>query len=207
MVDAGTTILMQGATSAQLFTVLDGMGLRYHTLPDGNRQVLNFIFPGDLLGLQSSFMSEMYHTIQATTDMRLCVFDRSDFMDFFSRHPQRAYDITWLCSVEEHFLGDALASVGQRSAREAVAWSLLRIYQRCVALEMSDGHAVPFPFRQQDLADALGLSLVHTNKTVVKLRNEGVARLAEGKLYVPDVDVLAEIAGDPDSSFKPRPLL
>lgn len=50
-VDAGTTVLMEGSNSPQLFTVLSGMGTRYKTLEDGNRQVISFLFPGDFIGL------------------------------------------------------------------------------------------------------------------------------------------------------------
>lgn len=64
-VDAGATILMEGAQSAHLFTVLSGWGFRYKTLDDGRRQILNYVMPGDLVGLQGSLLGEMQHSIEA----------------------------------------------------------------------------------------------------------------------------------------------
>jgi len=169
IVDAGAPILMEGSNSPQLFTALHGLGLRYKTLENGRRQVVNFVFPGDFLGLQAGIMGEMAHSIVATSAMTLCVFDRAGIWDLFKNHPERAFDLTWLAAAEEHFLGDALVTVGQRTAKEAVAWSLARIYLRGQSLGLVKGDAMDMPYIQQDLADALGLSLVHTNKTLAAL--------------------------------------
>lgn len=68
--------------------------------------------------------------------------------------------------------GEALATVSQRTAQERVAWALLRVFRRLRFLKLGNGRSVPFPYRQQDLSDALGLSLVHTNKTLAALREK-----------------------------------
>ncbi len=75
-VDGGATILVEGAHSAHLFTVLSGWGFRYKMLDDGRRQILNYIMPGDLVGLQGSLMGEMQHSIEALSPVTLCVFER-----------------------------------------------------------------------------------------------------------------------------------
>lgn len=85
-VDPGTTILLEGSTSPQLFTVLSGMGTRYTTLENGRRQVINFLFPGDFTGLQAGLMGEMRHSVEATTDMTLCVFRRDDMWNLSLIH-------------------------------------------------------------------------------------------------------------------------
>ena len=119
-VDPGTPILMEGSNAPQMYTALSGLGIRDTTLKNGERQVINFVFPGDFIGLQAGVLGEMSHSVEARTHMRLCVFDRSGFWHFLRAHPSRAYDITWLAAVEEHFLGETLATVGQRSATEAI---------------------------------------------------------------------------------------
>ncbi|WP_224825085.1 Crp/Fnr family transcriptional regulator [Cognatishimia sp. MH4019] len=202
MVDPGTPVMMEGTNAPQLYTALRGMGLRYTTLPNGERQVINFVFPGDFIGLQAGVMGEMSHSVEATTAMTLCVFDRSDFFKFFKSNPSRGYDITWLAAVEEHFLGSSLATVGQRSAIEAVAWALLKLFQRGEQLALVRQAKMPLPFRQQDLADALGLSLVHTNKTLAKLRDRQLAAWSNGVLQVNDPEMLAEVAL---TEFEPLP--
>ncbi|HBM39503.1 MAG TPA: Crp/Fnr family transcriptional regulator, partial [Sulfitobacter sp.] len=62
-VDPGTTILMQGSNSPQLYTVLSGMGIRHKSLDNGERQVINFVFPGDFMGLQAGMLGEMGHSV------------------------------------------------------------------------------------------------------------------------------------------------
>jgi len=210
-VDAGTTILMEGANSPSIYTVFSGMGTRYTTLENGRRQVINFLFPGDFIGLQASLMGEMKHSVEASTPMVLCAFQRSDLWNLFRAQPGRAYDLTWIAAVEEHFLGETIATLGQRNAAQRISWAFLRIEKRLRALGLGksgpNDSTVPLPFRQQDLADSLGLSLVHTNKTLSRLRVARLASWADGILQVIDRKGLAEIAlVEPDAEEK-RPIL
>lgn len=206
-VDPGTPILMEGSNSPQLFTALRGMGLRYKMLENGNRHVVNFVFPGDFIGLQAGIMGEMGHSVEATSPMTLCVFDRGAIWNLFKNHPERAFDLTWMSAIEEHFLGEAVSTIGQRSATESIAWALTRIFLRGRAQNMTTDNRMRLPYRQQDLADALGLSLVHTNKTLAALRKRQLARWSDGVLTVNDIDALAAIAGIEVDKIKTRALL
>ncbi len=194
VVNEGTAILGQGETSPQLYTVLEGMATRSILLENGRRQVINFVFPGDFMGLQAGVMGESRHSIEAATRMRLCVFNRSALWDLFRASPERGYDMTWIAAVEEHFLGETIASLGQRDAVQRVSWALVQMFQRLSAIGARKGDSVPLPFRQQDLADALGLSLVHTNKTLASLRRRALAAWSGGQLVVSDLQKLADIA-------------
>lgn len=207
-IDAGTQLLMEGHNSPQLFTALSGMGLRYKTLEDGDRQVVNFIFPGDFIGMQAGILGEMKHSVEATTDMTLCVFDRKEIWQIYRTEPERAFSLTWLAAIEEHFLGEALTTVGQRTAQERIAWALLRIYRRLSALDLRTGKSVPLPYRQRDIADAVGLSLVHTNKTLARLREQQLASWVDSQLIISDQRRLAKVAGmDPEADIAKRPLI
>lgn len=203
-----TTILLQGAASPQIFTTLSGWGVRYKILPDGERQVIGFVLPGDLIGLQAGLLGEMKHSVDSVTDMTLCVFSRSDLWTLFKTCPERGYDLTWLAAREEHFLGDMLATIGQRSGVERVAWGLLSLYRRAEARRLlrPDG-AMPMPFRQQDLANAFGLSLVHTNKTLHVLRARGLIELSDGTLRLIDRKTLEEVSNMEPPIEAPRPLI
>ncbi len=207
VVDAGAPILMEGSNSPQLFTALHGMGLRYKYLENGRRQVVNLIFPGDFIGLQAGVMGEMGHSVEATTKMTLCVFDRSAIWNFFKDNPKRAFAITWLAAIEEHLLGDTLATVGQRTALQSVAWAFAKIFQRGRGLGLVHNGQMPLPYRQQDLADALGLSLVHTNKTLAALRDRQLAHWSDGVLRVSDFDALSDVAMLDQQALKQRPIL
>ncbi|WP_392337203.1 Crp/Fnr family transcriptional regulator [Loktanella salsilacus] len=207
IIEAGTPLLMEGSNSPQLFTALRGMGLRYKTTLDGGRQIVNFIFPGDFIGLQAGVMGEMAHSVEASSKMTLCVFNRSEFWNFYKTHPERGFDITWLAAVEEHFLGEALTAVGRRSALEALSWALLRIFMRGEQMGLVHNRSMELPFRQQDLADAMGLSLVHTNKTLSKLRDRQLANWSDGQLTINDLAKLAVIAKVELESIPQRPLM
>ena len=198
-VDPGTTILMQGSNSPQLYTVLSGMGIRHKSLDNGERQVINFVFPGDFMGLQAGMLGEMGHSVEARTHMRMCVFNRSDFWTFFRSNPSRAFDITWLAAIEEHFLGETLATVGQRTALQAVSWAMLKFFERGMGLGLVTNNTMTLPFTQRDLADALGLSLVHTNKTLAKLRDQQLASWSDQVLQVNDLDKLLDVGAIPRS--------
>lgn len=207
VLERGEALMTQGAESAHLYTVLDGYGLRYRVLPDGRRQVLNFVFPGDFIGLQAGVMGEMQHSVEATTPMRLCRFERDRFFAFISGSAERAFELIWLAATEEVFLGEAMTTIGQRDAAERIAWALVKIIRRSQALDLGDGYAIPMPFRQQDLADALGLSLVHTNKTLARLRDRQIVNWADRRLTVGDLSELERIAQMRDGPERVRPLI
>ena len=206
-VPIGAEILTQGQSSGSLFTVLSGMAVRAVLMDDGRRQVISFVFPGDLIGLQSGLMGEARHTVTAVTQMVLCVFPRNRVWDLFASHPGRAYDLTWIAAVEEHFLGETVATLGQRDATQRVAWALVRIWRRLVALRMETDGTVPFPFRQHDLSDALGLSVVHTNRVIVSLRREGLAEILGRRLAIHDYPRLCAVAGLDMEKDDVRPIL
>ncbi len=117
----GEQVMRQGARATRLYTVLQGVLIRYRLLEDGRRQILNFLFPGDLIGLQGAFDSELSHGVEAMTDTRLCVFPRERFFDLATSHPRLSFDLTWLASREEAALEEHLVSLGQRSAQERLA--------------------------------------------------------------------------------------
>ncbi len=206
-VEAGTPLLNEGSSTPQLYTALSGMGLRYKTLENGHRQVISFVMPGDFIGLQAAVMGDMQHSVEATTDMVLCVFDRSSLWNLFRTEPQRAFDLTWIAAVEEHFLGETVVSLGQRTGPQRVAWALLRLFNHLNALDLSKGKTVPLPYRQQDLADSLGLSLVHTNKTLSGLRRANLAHWRDGELTVTNLKELARIASVDMEAEPMRPLV
>ncbi|SDY10402.1 Crp/Fnr family transcriptional regulator [Citreimonas salinaria] len=206
-VEAGMPILSEGSNSPQLFTVLEGQALRFKSLENGERQVLGFVFPGDFIGLQAAVMAEMEHSVTAVTPMLLCVFDRGDLVRLYQDSPTRAFDLTWIAAEEESMLAEALATVGQQGARARVAWGLLRLMDRAETAGLVRDGVAPMPFRQHDLADALGLSVVHTNKTLASLRADGLATLRDRTLTIHDRPRLERLVGTTMRRARTRPLI
>jgi CRP-like cAMP-binding protein len=205
--EARAMILQEGASSAHLYTVLSGWGFRYTLLPDGRRQILNFVLPGDLIGLQASVAKEMKHSVEALTGMLLCVFQREKLWALYERHPGLAYDITWLAALEEQMLDRHLLSIGRRTALERMAYLLLHLYSRAKSIGLADKQGFSPPITQYHLADALGMSIVHTNKTLKRLYLSKLIRWKNRRLEFLDVAALRELAHWSDETETPRPLI
>jgi CRP-like cAMP-binding protein len=193
-VDKGATVLAEGNHSAHLYTVLSGWGFRYKLMSDGRRQILNYVMPGDLIGLQGSLMGEMQHSVEALSPMLLCVFERDQLGDLYRNHPGLAYDITWLASREEQMLDENLLSVGRRSALERAAYLMAFIGSRAQAVGLIGRRSLEVPITQQHVADTLGLSLVHTNKTIRKLSNRKLIAWRDGSCAILDMEGLMALA-------------
>lgn len=181
---AGATLFLEGTTSPYLYTVVSGWAFRYKMLPDGRRQILNFVLPGDLLGLQSAVAGEMQHSVETLTDLALCTFPRDKIWSLFSGHPDLAFDLTWLAAREEQMLDEHLLAVGQRTATERAAYLLLHLFTRAEEVGLIAKDSLETPFNQQHLADALGLSLVHTNRVLRRLVARKLIRWTQGVLAI-----------------------
>jgi CRP-like cAMP-binding protein len=194
-VERGNTFLLQGTSSAHLYTVLSGWAFRYKILPDGQRrQILNYALPGDFVGLQSAVLNAMEHSVEALTDMVLCIFPRNRLWELHRGHPALAFDLTWLSAREEQILDENLLSVGRRSAIERIAYLLLHLFTRAKQLGLAEGNVMRFPLTQQHIGDTLGMSLVHTNKTLQRLRRSAAVRWDRNELEILDAAELGRIA-------------
>ncbi len=183
--ETGAMILSEGTHSAQLFTVLSGWVFRFKTLEDGRRQILNYSLPGDLIGLQGSIMGEMEHSVEALSPVVMCVFQRDRMQDLFRSQPGLSFDVTWLASREERMLDENLLSLGRRSALERAAYLVAFLYQRAAAVGLTDQKGLLIPITQQHVADTLGLSIVHTNKTLKQAQRSQADPLARPGLRGP----------------------
>lgn len=204
--EAGTTLLSEGSHSAHLYTLLSGWAFRYKTLPDGRRQILNYMLPGDLVGLQGSVIGEMQHSVEALSPLVLCVFQRNRLAELFRNHPGLGFDITWLAAQEERMLDDHLLSLGRRSAIERAAYLIAFLYQRAALVGLA-ARNLYVPITQMHVADTLGLSIVHTNKTLRKLADQSLIRWLDRSCEVLDVAGLMEVAGWDGLPERRRPLI
>jgi len=205
--EAGATLMMEGTASPHLYTVLSGWAIRYKTLADGRRQILNFVLPADFIGLQGTVLGVMQHSVEALSDMVLCVFPRERLWELYRGHPSLAFDLTWLASREEQILGENLVTIGRRTALERIAFVLLHLFLRAEQVGATSTNKVQFPFTQQHLADALGMSLVHTNKTLQRLIASHAVRWKQRTFEILDREALTAIAGYQMNDPRPRPFI
>lgn len=204
---AGTTVFSEGSDSAHLYTVLSGWAFRYKLLEDGRRQILNYALPGDLLGLQTALLGSLDHSVEALSDLRLCVFERARMYEVFANFPSLAFDVTWLASREERLLDESLLSIGRRTAAERVAQLLLLLVERERHAGLENGNSLKVPLTQHHIADTLGLSLVHTNRTLRRLSKAGLLSWKPSEIDVLKPQELGRLADWEPPVRGPRPFI
>ena len=206
-VAAGSDLFRADDNEAELYTLYSGWAFRHRVLPDGRRQILNFFLPGDLIGFQVSMLSAADHSVEALTDIELCVFPRKRIWRLFQDMPELAFQLSWLGAREEGIVDDNLTAVGQLSANERLSTMIVGLYKRAEVLGLVEDGAFLFPLRREHLADALGLSLVHTIKTWSALRKAGLFEQTGPRLRLVDPRINPRLARYYDRQAQLRPLL
>ncbi len=204
---AGTKIVRENEQNERLFTVLSGWVFRYRTLEGNRRQIINYGLPGDFLGLQATLDDAMSHGIETLTDVTLCHFGRDKLWELYTEHPRLAFDMTWLAARQERSFEEQLLTLGQRTAFERIAYLLWHLFDRARDVGLVKDNSVALPIRQQHIADTLGLSLVHTNKTLQKIKEDGTIEIEDRFLHVRDETRLMHLGRVDRSLSGRRPLI
>lgn len=205
---AGTQVRREGAGGGDYYTLLSGWAFRYRTLSSGARQILNFLLPGDFIGLQEKLTATATHGVELLTEAMLCRFPGDRLFDLYKAHPGLGYDVTWLAAHEELIVDENLVSVGQRTAMQRVAMLLIHLYKRADALGLArPDQGVEFPVTQRHMADALGLSLVHTHRTLRKLAQAGLYEIDGGRLKINRPKAMSRVADYYSLPLQDRPLI
>lgn len=207
-VPAGHPLIREQADAGRLFTLYAGWAFRYKSLSDGRRQILNFLLPGDFFGLQQRFSEGATYGVESLTEVSLCVFQSARLWELYAAHPRLGYDLTWLCAREEQMLDENLLTTGRRSALERVAVLLIHLFKRAQRIGLvDDENGFVFPLTQQHMADALGLSLVHTHRTLRRLQALGLHSLQDGRLVLRNLKALTQLADYAAQPLEQIPLL
>ncbi|HVR50678.1 MAG TPA: Crp/Fnr family transcriptional regulator [Pseudorhodoferax sp.] len=205
---AGHALIREQSDAGRLYTLYDGWAFRYKSLSDGRRQILNFLLPGDFFGLQQRFTQGATYGVEALTDVALCAFSGARLWELYRAHPRLGYDLTWLCAREEQMLDENLLTTGRRSAVERVAVLLIHLFKRLQRVGRVDAdNGFVFPLTQQHVADALGLSLVHTHRTLRRLQVLGLHAQQDGRMVLRNPQALRQLADYVAQPLEQGPLL
>jgi CRP-like cAMP-binding protein len=191
---AGTVLLHEGAALEHLYTLYTGWAFRYKLLRDGRRQILNILLPGDTIGLDIILSSRPHYAVEAATDLTYCVLDVRQLPQLFEKHAGLARRLAGLAVRERRFLDRRVALAGRCSAEERIAAFLLGLYDRLEPRGMARDNAFTLPLTQQQLADALGLNVIHLNRMLRRLRESGVVTIEEREVRIEDAERLRRIA-------------
>lgn len=187
-------LFVQGEPFRRVFVVREGWAMRCRTLSDGRRQITNFAIPGDVLGLYANLLEVADHSAIALTDMEVAEFAPDAVTALFRDHPRLAVAFAWCGAREESILAEKVACLGRRTAHERMAHLLLELLRRLQVVRLAEGDRFQLPVSQEVLADTLGLSVVHVNRTLSRLRGEGMIEMDGQHLSLKSVEGLAEAA-------------
>lgn len=190
----GEDLVREGDRPGSVRMILSGWLCRYKTLPDGRRQILNFVLPGDCCDAYLYLMPRMDHSIATLTSVIYSEIEVSKFTELAGGDATVAEALWCETLVTSAMAREWIINVGRRSALERVAHLLCEIFERLRAVGMVEGNACAFPVNQMDMADATGLSVVHLNRTLQALRSAGLIVLRERTLTISDLDGLTDAA-------------
>ena len=194
-VPAHTDIIEEGATPENVHLVLDGWAYRYKSLPDGKRQIMAFLIPGDFCDLHIAVLGQMDHGIATFVPTTVVDIPKGMVHELTFNHPRIAQALWWATLVDEAILREWLVSMGQRSADRRMAHLFCELFARLEVVGLTRGNSFPLPMRQEDLGDALGLSGVHVNRTLQFLREEGLIELRRRTVIIPSLERLTAYGG------------
>jgi CRP-like cAMP-binding protein len=171
-VEAGQDIVRYGEDPTESCLLIDGFVCRYKTLSQGQRQILSFHFPGEIPDLQSLRLTLMDHSLGALVASRVA-FIPHEAIEAVVRAAPGVQRVLWKATlVDASIFREWLAGVGRRDAAERMAHLFCEMFVRMKILGLAPDKSFHLPVTQNEIADALGLSSVHVNRTLQKLRRE-----------------------------------
>ncbi|HEY5598753.1 MAG TPA: Crp/Fnr family transcriptional regulator [Kiloniellales bacterium] len=182
----GTDIILQGEVDECAFLIHDGWALRHRQLADGRRQVLHFLVPGDWAGLTALMFPESDHAVTTVTDAVVAALSLRDLATLFQSHPRLGLAIYWTAAQEEAIIAEHLVNVGRRSAYERLGNLFLELLFRLQLVGRADHRAFAFPVSQAVVADSLGLTQVHVNRTLRRLHKDGFVAVSDRRVVILD---------------------
>lgn len=185
---ARAELFSEGDPIPQPILLLSGWAARVRRLADGRRQILGLLLPGDLIGIARRHDPVAISNIVALTDLAICPAPCQDDLEDVGL--SKAYDRSR--SLEEHYLLAQIVRLGRLSAYERIADLLLELWERLKLAGLATTSRFPVPLTQDLLADTLGLTNVHVNRTLQALRREGVLTLEAGMATLHDTAALAD---------------
>lgn len=196
--EARRNIIREGDRPDHVHLIVEGWAARFKLLPNGSRQITAFLIPGDFCDLHVTVLGEMDHSIMAITKARVAYIPRSEMEELTDR-PTLTRALWWATLVDEAVLRAWIVNVGRRDAFEAIGHLMCELYVRMKNVGLVADHSFELPLTQEELADALGLTPVHVNRVLQRMRKDGLISLRGGSLTLLDHPRLTKAAGfDPN---------
>jgi CRP-like cAMP-binding protein len=204
----GEDIVVEGSRPGYSTLMLEGLSARYKHMADGSRQITSLQVPGDFVDLHAFLLRKLDHGIIALSPCRVAFADHSDLRKTTETMPHLTR-LLWLNTLIDAAINrEWISSMGRRSKRAHIAHLICELYVRLKTVDRVDVWSFQLPLTQSELADVIGISLVHVNKTLQALKRENVFSWENKTLTIIDWERLKAIAEFDDTylslSVEPR---
>lgn len=199
-VGAGQEVVREGDRPSQACLVLEGVSCRFRIVGEGSRQIFSYHIAGDIPDLQSLHLERMDHSLATLTRSRLAFIPHRALHHLIEAHPRVGGYLWRETLVDGSIFREWMSNIGRRSALSRIAHVICELFVRYRSIGMADGLTIPFPLTQPALGDAQGLSIVHVNRVMQRLKADKLIRVGRRQLTILDWDALVEV-GDFDGEY------
>jgi CRP-like cAMP-binding protein len=199
-IDKNKDLVVAGRHCRCFFLNHSGWLFRYKILHNGDRQIVDFILPGQIFGLQACFFKASLYSIATVTETSVSAIPLEAVDRVFERDLPLAKALFWSAVCEAAIVGEHLIDAARRSAYERLSHLLLELFVRLKMNGQTDGMSFNMPLTQELIGDALGLTTVHVNRTLRSLREDGLIKMSNKSVTLLDFDALS-LLSDFDNSY------
>jgi len=190
----GKVIISEGDKVDNIHLVLTGLATRSKTLPDGDRQLMAFLVPGDLCDIEVFVLEAMDHDIVALSDTTCVLIPADEIRSLLTESTNITRALWWSTMTDSAVLREWIVNHGKRESRERLAHIFCELLIRYRVVDGTSDDTIPFPMTQEELAEATGMTPVHVNRMLGQLRSEGLIRLDNKTLSILDFEGLKQVA-------------
>lgn len=201
----GDTLIEEGDSPTHVHLMVEGWAYRHKAMPDGRRQILGYLVPGDLCDIHIFVLKRMDHNIGLLSAATVGLIPAKEMLKLLDENPRISRALTWSTLVDEATLREWLANIGRRDPYTRIAHLLCEMWLRMRAVGLASSDELDLPLTQAELGDTVGLTPVAVNRVLQQLRAEGLITLADKVLTVLDTPGLMA-ASDFDAEYLHRDL-
>lgn len=188
-----TYIVREGHEARDCALILRGFAFRQRLLRDGRRQIISFHIPTEFVDLQNLLIPMADHNVQSLNRSEVAIIPRQALLELASARPIVGRAMWMDTLIDSAVFREWVVNVGRRDSRARIAHLLCELAFRFRSIGLGIGDQFQFPLTQEQLADATGLTSVHTNRTLQSLRKDGLIQLTSGSLTILDWEGLRSV--------------
>ena len=186
--------MSEGSRQRESCLILSGFTARAQFLSDGRRQITAVHIAGDFVDLHALLLKVMDHSVVALRRCEAAFVPHDSLLEVIEKAPHLGR-MFWLSTVIDAAIQRTwITSIGRRSPGQHIAHLLCELYLRLETVGLVRTDSFEFPPTQGDIADMLGLSVVHVNRTIQELRSSGLVRWSNNIVTIVDMERLKAFA-------------